>query len=337
MNLKVLNTVVWSWSSDQTEEERWQEGILGKQRLYLAQCAIRAAWKTPQRSGRETTTNLTATSERNIGVKLMASGELVLKQLRTVAQLRKSSKDFQQQARITLAELTSESKRGIASLKGWRSPELPQCQSTGAVKEEQALNEHHCMGCSIYRWRTELKNYCQDAAGGGKQWISLSSRRLDLDADADIVGLLMCLFSNWVACPPRGLEGIGLNSLLLRGRKQVWSKSLAPLPSVLLLGSTRLALPGRQDPQATSDVHVEPPPPHRLSNCSHHGLGTGLATFPTLHQTIPSDSSCSPKLGYFPWGLLSECQFFQVEAMPAFNFLFFPHTLTQALSVGSFV
>lgn len=248
-----------------------------------------------------------------------------------------SSAEKIQRGRITLAELTRESRRGITSLKGWRSPELPQCQSTGAVKEEQALNEHHCMGCSNYRWRTELKNYCQDAAGGGKQWISLSSRRLDLDADADIVGLLMCLFSNWVACPPRGLEGTGLNSLLLRGRKQVWSKSLAPLPSVLLLGSTRLALPGRQDPQATSDVHVEPPPPHRLSSCSHHGLGTGLATFLTLHQTIPSDSSCSPKLGYFPWGVLSEHQFFQAEAMPAFHFLFFPHTLTRALSVGSFV
>lgn len=39
MNLKVLNTVVWSWSSDQTEEERWQEGILGKQSPCLGLCA----------------------------------------------------------------------------------------------------------------------------------------------------------------------------------------------------------------------------------------------------------------------------------------------------------
>lgn len=43
MNLKVLNTVAWSWSSDQTEEERWQEGILGKQRLCLALCAIKVS------------------------------------------------------------------------------------------------------------------------------------------------------------------------------------------------------------------------------------------------------------------------------------------------------
>jgi len=120
-----------------------------------------------------------------------------------------------------LAKLTSESRRGIASLQGLSSPELPQSQSTGAAKEEPALYEHHRMGCSNYRWRTEFKNYCQDAAGGGKQQISLSSRRLDLDADTDIVGLLMHLFSNWVACPPGGLEHIGLNSLLLRGRKQV--------------------------------------------------------------------------------------------------------------------
>lgn len=41
MNLKVLNTVVWSWSSDETEEERCQEGNLGKQRLCLALSAIR--------------------------------------------------------------------------------------------------------------------------------------------------------------------------------------------------------------------------------------------------------------------------------------------------------
>lgn len=150
---------------------------------------------------------LSGTSGGNIGAKLM-----------------EAAKDCNLAEKIQRGLVHPESqnhRRGIASLKGWRSPELPQCQSTGAVKEEQAPNEHNHTGCSNYRWRTELKSCCQDAAGGGKQQISLSSRRLDLDADADIVGLLMHLFSNWVACPPGGLEHIGLNSLLLQGRKQV--------------------------------------------------------------------------------------------------------------------
>lgn len=33
--------------------------------------------------------------------------------------------------------------------------------------------------------------------------------RLDLDADADIVGLLMRLLSNWVASPPGGWSAEG--------------------------------------------------------------------------------------------------------------------------------
>ena len=45
----------------------------------------RSLWRSPQRSDCETMTNLTATSGGNIGAKLMASGELLLKQLRTAA------------------------------------------------------------------------------------------------------------------------------------------------------------------------------------------------------------------------------------------------------------
>lgn len=216
MNLKVLNTAVWSWSSDQTEEERWQKGILGKQRLCLALCATEVSLEDSRRSDCETIVNLAATSRGNTGAKSMVTGELLLRQLKAAAYLRKPIENLAlQQARITLAELTSESRRGAATLKGQRSLEHPQCQSAGAVKEEVLLNEHRHTGCSNYRWRTELKNYCQDAAGGGKQQISLSSRRLDLDEDTDIVALLMSLFSSWVAYPPWGLEWIGLNSLLL--------------------------------------------------------------------------------------------------------------------------
>lgn len=36
------------------------------------------------------------------------------------------------------------------------------------------------------------------------EMVNLSRCRLDLDADTDIVGLLMRLFSNWVACPLGG-------------------------------------------------------------------------------------------------------------------------------------
>lgn len=104
------------------------------------------------------------------------------------------------------------------------------------MKEGQALNQHWYMGCTNYRWRIELKNYCQDAAGSGKWWILLSRCRLDLDADTDIVGLLMRLFSNWVACPlGGGLEYRGLNSLHLWGRVCVWSWSPTLLLSTCLL------------------------------------------------------------------------------------------------------
>lgn len=113
---------------------------------------------------------------------------------------------------------------------------------------------------------------------------------------------------------PEGLECRGLNSLPLRGRKQVWGKSPRLLPSVLLLGSTRVALPGCQAPQATSNVHMEPLALHCLSFPSQ-GRAKLLPPWPwhwpgcipPLHQTIHSYSSCSPKLGYFPWRLSVPC------------------------------
>lgn len=76
------------------------------------------------------------------------------------------------------------------------------------------------MGCSNCRWRTELQRYWQDASGGGKQQISLSSHRLDLDAGADIVGLLIRLLSNWVASPPRGWNAEGWIVYLCEGESR---------------------------------------------------------------------------------------------------------------------
>lgn len=136
-----------------------------------------------------------------------------------------------------------------------------------------------------------------------------------------------------------------MNSLPLRGRKQGWGKSPTLLPSVLLLGSTRVALPGCQAPQAPSDVPVQPLALHGLSFPSQElDLAQLLPPWPwNWPGCIPNPAPNNPQL----FLLLSQirvfslgtavCQFFQAEAMPALHFLFFPHTLTQALSVGSFL
>lgn len=200
------------------------------------------------------------------------------------------------------------------------------------------------MGCSNCRWRTELQRYWQDASGGGKQQISLSSQRLDLDAGADIVGLLIRLLSNWVASPPRGWNAEGWIVYLCEGESRSEANPPHCFPLCYCLDQAEWlfqdAKPHRPHPMSTGSpwpCTACPPPARDVPSCSHHGPGIGLVTLPTLHQTIHSYSSCSPKLGYFPWGLLSDCQFFQAEAMPALHFLFFPHTLTQAFSMGSFL
>lgn len=239
------------------------------------------------------------------------------------------------------AELTTESRKGLTFLKGWTHfPEGTDITNTGQQNSggmgSKLTPLYGMFKLQVENWAPELLTRCfwgWEAANltWQKQIRSRGRRRY-------------CWFINAPALElggksPEGLECRGLNSLPLRGRKQVWGKAPTLLPSVLLLGSTREAPAGCQAPQATSDVHVEPLARQCLSllSCSQHSPGTGLAAFPTLHQTSHSYSSCSPKLGYFPWGLLSDCQFFQAEAMPALHFLFLPHTLTQALSVGSFL
>lgn len=88
-------------------------------------------------------------------------------------------------------------------------------------------------------YKLQVENWAQKLLPGCCwEWemVNLSRCRLDLDADTDIVGLLMRLFSNWVACPlGGGLEHRGLNSLHLWGRVCVWSWSPTLLPSTCLL------------------------------------------------------------------------------------------------------
>lgn len=70
-------------------------------------------------------TNSTATSGGNTDAKLMPTGELLVKQVRAAAQLTKSSKGLSSSKPESCAEPTSESRKGITSLKGWTSPGLP--------------------------------------------------------------------------------------------------------------------------------------------------------------------------------------------------------------------
>lgn len=185
------------------------------------------------------------------------------------------------------------------------------------------------MGCSNYRWRTELKNYCQDAAGGGKQQISLSSRRLDLDADTDTLGLLMRLFSSWVAYPPGGWNGSGWIVYFCKGESKSKANPLHCFPPCycsnqqdLLFQDTKTHRPRPASMWRALLCIACPSLAGDVASCSHHGLGTALATFLTLHQTIPNDSSRSPKWEYFPWALsasfpkLRLCQLFISSSFP---------------------
>lgn len=153
----------------------------------------------------------------------------------------------------------------------------------------------------------------------------------------------MLLLSSWVASPPGGWSAEGWIVYSVREKASLrqipCSASLCVTAWINQSGSFRTP-----SPQATSNVHMEPlslPCPSFPSQGCAQLLppwpwNCWLQSHPS-HQTIHSYPSCSPKLRYFPWGLLSDCQFFQAEAMPALHFLFFPHTPTQALSVGSFL